>query len=729
MSNPDDYLPHSPPEWDEELDPDDDPPPAEDTSNPPTEENGFENDITLLPPITRKKRAPILITSLSCSDDIPLCEHVIFGKYFKMLRSSGLPRDMIELKVFQDGLNPAVLDLDESSALPMGFPVYAPTPVLNHNTSNNLLFASVDEEEGNVLSRKGKRAVPAPPSTSPSSRRSPPHLLHHHRSKPPAPPAAVEEADDANNGQVELVPANEHPTYSRYFRMVKVGLPRVNVEQKMIGDNLDPDFFFNLQPTDAINKHFVQRLSTSQQAAKVTKIELKNVKTANEGLKSRKKRVFVTAIDHSHVGEDSLWNDDHADNANIELDEHEFNRLFVDDQNSTSSNPQKPPQPLTSKKRGLKTIISSKRAQNGAIALSRIKMSPPQIVELISQLSAEALTSEQLKALLEFLPTSDESKVVESYRGDKSELGVVEQYMLATFNLPNIKLYIDTILFKQSFLSRWHDVKHRLGLLESACDQIKQSRGLKIVLRTALKVVNQLNRQEDSSSSIAGMTVESLLKLSTTKGFDRKTSVLQYVIIVIDRHNSEDHPLQFANDLPLLPEAAKMTLDSISSERQAIESELSSLIASLKQQVKETNGETDSPLAKAARDFEHKLLPLCNDLDKRQQQLQGKYTNILAYFGERPSLLWSEFFQPLHKFVVEFAMTWQQVEKAHQAEKRKAHAVQRLALQQQQQQTKALAAAAGTGGGRRSSVTAGEGRRASVTKKPVAVTQANNDSK
>ena len=64
----------------------------------------------------------------------------------------------------------------------------------------------------------------------------------------------------------------------------------------------------------------------------------------------------------------------------------------------------------------------------------------------------------------------------------------------------------------------------------------------KKVLKTILKIGNQLNDQEGAERQ-AGFTVDSLLKLQNAKAFDKKTSILQYVVTLI--HRSDVNCLYF----------------------------------------------------------------------------------------------------------------------------------------------------------------------------------------
>ena len=73
-----------------------------------------------------------------------------------------------------------------------------------------------------------------------------------------------------------------------------------------------------------------------------------------------------------------------------------------------------------------------------------------------------------------------------------------------------------------------------------------------------LKVTNELS----AGVKHVGLTLESLLKLHNAKAFDQRTSVLQYVIMLIYRHDLE--ALTFPEEIATSShEASRMGLDSI----------------------------------------------------------------------------------------------------------------------------------------------------------------------
>lgn len=73
-----------------------------------------------------------------------------------------------------------------------------------------------------------------------------------------------------------------------------------------------------------------------------------------------------------------------------------------------------------------------------------------------------------------------------------------------------------------------------------------------------LKVTNELSADEKH----VGLTLESLLKLHSAKAFDQRTSVLQYVIMLIYRHDLD--ALTFPEEIGTSSqEASRIALDSI----------------------------------------------------------------------------------------------------------------------------------------------------------------------
>ena len=63
-------------------------------------------------------------------------------------------------------------------------------------------------------------------------------------------------------------------------------------------------------------------------------------------------------------------------------------------------------------------LIDLKRAQNAAIALSRIKIPFSELRDKLMALNDEHLSTDQLVSLCEYLPNAEESRVLSQYKGE-----------------------------------------------------------------------------------------------------------------------------------------------------------------------------------------------------------------------------------------------------------------------------------------------------------------------
>lgn len=205
-------------------------------------------------------------------------------------------------------------------------------------------------------------------------------------------------------------------------------------------------------------------------------------------------------------------------------------------------------------------LIDMKRGQNAGIALARIKMTYAQVRERIASMADEEFTTDQLRSLEEFLPTPDECYLLRSFKGDRDMLGQAEKYMLEMLGFDSATRRVQCMIYKQQFRFRVSECKSTLTKIENACDDVKMSVRLKKVLKTILKVGNQMNDGADH----LGFTLDSLLKLQSAKAFDKKTSILQYVIMLIYRN--DENCLSFPDDLLHISEASRLVMESVQSE-------------------------------------------------------------------------------------------------------------------------------------------------------------------
>lgn len=522
---------------------------------------------------------------------IILQESMMYGKYFRMLKV-GLPVNTIKMKMQQSGLDPSFLDKDPTDAMTMSDLAASRQKSIRSQESLDAEEKEEDEKQKAAASQKesegdgedlgecvplkehpvyGKyfkmlqvglplamvrtkllnQETDAGGVVDPDVLELDPATLH---------PVKLKEKEPEPKPE-EMVALQDHPSYGKYLKMLKVGLPLVAAKAKMKEEGFDPDLL-DRELTDMVPVD-----PTSTLRAKEKKAALPSSPKAKL---VRKKKLHWKAIDASMVGKDSLWAMDDDDDADINLDHDEFNMLFVE----TESKPSAQSLARSSKDALAKkqqSLLDMKRGQNGGIALARLKMSFSEVRERILKMDDTAFTAEQFRSLQEYLPTVEESLALRRFVGDHEQLGVAERYMLEMLNnlsSPTIAFNcLECILFKQQFKSILSELNDSITRVENACDDVKMSPKLKKVLKTILKVGNQMNDGEQHR----GFSLDSLLKLQSAKAFDKKTSVLQYIVRLIYRN--DESCLQFPEDLVHLSDAARISVDSMFGEKATIEAE------------------------------------------------------------------------------------------------------------------------------------------------------------
>ena len=124
-----------------------------------------------------------------------------------------------------------------------------------------------------------------------------------------------EQEEEADTGP----PLKDDPTYAKYFKMLKVGLPIGAVKNACTRDNVDPSVM-DLDP----EKSLTSQRGKSSSAATSAKKEKKP--------KVRRKKLYWTPIDEKKIEKDSLWSivRGSINMSQLKYDTSEFEDLFTD---------------------------------------------------------------------------------------------------------------------------------------------------------------------------------------------------------------------------------------------------------------------------------------------------------------------------------------------------------------------------------------------------------------
>jgi hypothetical protein len=176
---------------------------------------------------------------------------------------------------------------------------------------------------------------------------------------------------------------------------------------------------------------------------------------------------------------------------------------------------------------------------------------------------------EELGQLQGYLPPAGTSK--EELASAMAALPECEKYMIAMFDVKNAPAKFDAMLFKVGFQTLLDELVEGINTLTKACNEVKNSERLRKMMAIILTLVNQINTGGDGNLAL-GFNLEALLKLGEAKAFDKKTSVLQYLVKLI--RQNDDTLLDFKDDLKTLPQAVGVILDGLVGDMKVLNEQL-----------------------------------------------------------------------------------------------------------------------------------------------------------
>jgi hypothetical protein len=536
------------------------------------------------------------------TDQTPLKDHPTYQKYFTMLKV-GLPPPVVKHKMQSENVDPAVLDMDPNQPLPE-----APAPALDEE-AEAAYQAQLEEYEAKHGKYTQMVKVGLPPAVVEHKMRMDgvdPAWLQ-------GPPTRPEPKAAAASDVTEEERAAHRKKYHKYFQMLRLGLPRGAVEQKMRMAGLDPA---ELDGPRRAASPAAQPKKTLKRKDSIRK------KLHWEGKKHRTRR-------------DSLWGGDAVEEAKdlVQISDESramLEKLFVKDLTESkkrNASAKSDGAAAAKKKKAMVQLIDMKKSQNIAITLARVKLPFPELKRELLAMNPAVLSPSQVRSLMDMWPDRKETAAVTAFHGDVATIGTAEQFLVEVRSVPRFRVKLECLLFKQEFRSRAHELHESTSLVIAGTYQVCRSAELRQLFIYLLQVGSLLNEQEIDAFSLG-----SLVKFSQTKAFVGGITFLQYVVQSIER--DVPHLAHFYKDIALIGKCSKVAYTSLAAEKKGLEASLQKVLCEA-----ELSGENPADLDAMA--YNDTLMGFCKDvkteLDALQSQLDkldAAKAHFLEYFEE-----------------------------------------------------------------------------------------------
>lgn len=193
-------------------------------------------------------------------------------------------------------------------------------------------------------------------------------------------------------------------------------------------------------------------------------------------------------------------------------------------------------------------ILNLRRVNNIGIGLSRFykRLSDKQIIDAIIGRQHNKLSIDDLLTLKPLLPTAEERESLLLYSKSPEQLGVAERFMLVAARERHLSWMVDALIFERQFDGELSSISEKLTLIIAILTKIRESPSLKVLLRIVLELGNLTNYDYGHAPAhvrvrgkALGFKMESLIKLQDVKSVDKKTNLLQYIVMTLSDRNQE----------------------------------------------------------------------------------------------------------------------------------------------------------------------------------------------
>ena len=635
------------------------------------------------------KRAAAMGTSTSTATAAkPLKDDPEYQKYFKMLKI-GMPVATVKQALERDGKDPLVAEMDPDKSYECQAKSHSKKEEESEQAETDVPLKDTPEYAkffkmlkmgiplGGVrqaLQKEGKDPDIAEMDPNKS-------LSSQEKAKPKEPEKLAD------------LPLKDDPEYMKFFKMLEMGIPVGAVQNALKKEGKDPEII-NMDPARPLSAQ-----------SKSEKSEASQPKKKPNSPKVARKRLHWNKIDESKLDASSFWNqakDQSLQLVGLDVDNEEFANLFTSPINKEAA-PKKETKPDAKKNKNQKVqLIDGRRRMNGSILLAKFKVDYNVLAKQVNAMEYVKAEANELRGMMQLLPTKDESLALRSYLPPAdapsseiddsiNKLGECERYMAVMLDVPDANSKFECMVFRAEFESHAEAICDGTKVLAEACNAVKNSERFKKLLLYSLKLGNALNTG-GSNEDVSAITLDSLLKLAEAKAFDRQTSVLHYLVSIVQKNDAD--VLKLSEDFVPVKAAERVAMDMLSSEIKKMNQGIEKLQVVVKNNLPEScdsgsEREDDelvdaTPMGRFSISAASKIQSLSNEFD----DVKTSFTELLRFFGEDSSMSPEAFFGTVNTFVSMFDKTHKELVRKEEAKARRKRIEEKQRLRKEEMAAK-----------------------------------------
>ncbi|KAG7396120.1 putative aarF domain-containing protein kinase 4 [Phytophthora boehmeriae] len=357
----------------------------------------------------------------------------------------------------------------------------------------------------------------------------------------------------------------EDVRYAHFRQLLKVGVPRQNIENDMRNQGLNPDGLDGIVSSET-------SIAPAQAPTPIV---------TRPGATVRRRWYFTEVPERGCAPPPpggTIWSSRSRVRQLPDVAHEWFDRLFVKavggsdgrsalTNTSTDGGSESKFTPTT--KQGSVMLLKREKALTVEIALKTLKTSFSDVAEEIKFLSGSSLEETAIKTILSMWPSVGEQRGLDEYSGHPDSLGKCEQFFIIIRKVPRVEEKLWCLLLKKEFPERVHELREVTLLVIRALNQLCTSSKFEELLVIILNIGNYVNWGEDDKKYRSSFSLESLVTLTHTKCLDGSLTLLDAIVDSIQAHFDFDIK-SLLDEIKLISLCKAVSVDALQAEMEQL---------------------------------------------------------------------------------------------------------------------------------------------------------------
>lgn len=313
-------------------------------------------------------------------------------------------------------------------------------------------------------------------------------------------------------------------------------------------------------------------------------------------------------------------------------------------------------------------VLDTKAAQNLSILLggSLKPFSYEQIKLYLLRCDTTNLSASVLQQLIQYLPPPDQLKKLQELKAKGEELSGAEMFAATIAEIKRLGARLQSLSFRLTLPDLVQDVKPDIVAATAACEEVKTSKKFARILELILLLGNYMNSGSKNESAF-GFEISFLPKLTSTKDYENKNTLLHYIVEIVEQKFPEC--LNFYEDLPHVDKASRVSLDNIQKTMRQMNSSLKNLESDLNNNKIPQHHE--DKFIDSMGQFSIECRQQVEVLGKMQVQMENLYKDLAEFFSfDLNKYTLEEFFTDIKTFKDSFVQAHQENLKVRENEEK-----------------------------------------------------------